>query len=102
MFGGTVKAALQHALTAYDKKQEAAAQKRGTHFNHYALAQYLERIDEVCEDIARGASPRAACLAAFSGRLQDVALKAIDERPASEEEKRASNVAWSYIPASTR
>jgi hypothetical protein len=74
MFGGNIKDALIHAASQYDMRE---MKKRG--YNHYALAQYFSRIDDVLEDIERGAGPRQALLAAFNGRLLDHLLKAIGE-----------------------
>lgn len=92
MFGGTVRSALVHAATAYDRRREG---KSG--YNHYALAQYLKRIDEVCDDICKGATPRAALIAAFSDRMLDAMLKAIGEPKHTRDEKYAGVV---YVPAS--
>jgi hypothetical protein len=46
---------LIHAVSAYDRQQST---KRG--YNHYALAQYFMRIDEITADIANGADVRKA------------------------------------------
>lgn len=81
LFGGTVRNALVHALTQYDVRQS-----RGKRYNPYALAQYLQRIDDICTDIEGGADPRAAVTAAFSGALLACALKAIDAAPATRDE----------------
>lgn len=90
MFGGTVHSALLHAATEFDRKQA-----RGRCYNPYALPQYMRRIGEVCDDIERGASPRAAILRGFSGRLLDAMLKAIGEKPHTRDEKRACEVFYS-------
>lgn len=74
-----IRSKLNHAVTAYDRKQEerAARSKRG-YYNAYALAQYLTRIDDIMADIAAGAEPAAAIIAGFSaGPLRDACLKAI-------------------------
>ncbi len=84
IFGGSVRSALVHAATQHDIRNA-----RGKRYNHYALAQYFARIDEVCDDIAKGANPREALLAAFSDRLLDCFLKAIGEPKFTLEEKRA-------------
>ena len=95
MFGGSIHAALVHAATQYDTRQA-----RGKRYNPYALAQYLGRITEVEADIKRGATPRAALLAAFNDRLLSCLLKAINEPDFTIEEKRAADCGWTYKPAS--
>jgi len=90
LFGGTIHSALVHAATAYDRRQA-----KGTRYNPYALGQYLQRIADVEADIARGAKPRAALIAAFSGRFLDAMLKAVGEPPHTREEKRGD---WTYQP----
>lgn len=92
LFGGTIHSALVHAATQYDIRQA-----RGKYHNPYALAQYLMRIDDIDKDIAAGAKPRAALLAAFSDRLLDAMLKAIGEPPFTLDEKRSGRV--TYQPA---
>lgn len=81
--------ALVHAATAYDRRE---ATKRG--YNHYALAQYLMRIDEVEEDMASGTAPRAAMLKAFNGRLLDCMLKAIGETKFTRDEMSAQSLVY--------
>lgn len=90
-----LRASLVHGLTRYDRRR---VNRRD--YNPYALAQYLARIDEIMEDIDRGATPRAAVIAAFSGQLCDVALKAIGEAPAGREEATAWKPTATYTPAS--
>lgn len=94
-FGGSLKAALVHAATRYDVRQS-----RGKRYNVYALAQYLARIDDVCADVERGATPRAALIAAFSDRLLSALLKGIGEADFTADEKRAASGRWTYRPAS--
>ena len=89
--------ALVHAATQYDMRQA-----KGKRYNPYALAQYFKRIDEVENDIANGATPRAALMAAFSDRLLSCFLKAIDEADFTLEEKRAADCGWTYQPAAAR
>lgn len=74
MFGGTVRTALVHAVTQYDIRQS-----RGKRYNHYALGQYLGRVDDICSDIDAGANPRAAIVAGMTGPLLACCLKAIGE-----------------------
>lgn len=81
LFGGTIKTALIHAATRYDVRQA-----RGKRYNCYALAQYFMRIDEVCDDIERGAEPRQALTAAFHGSLLATMLKAIGANEATRDE----------------
>jgi hypothetical protein len=83
MFGNDIRTALVHAATRYDERQS----KRKC-YNHYALAQYLMRIDDVCTDIERGATPRDAVVAGFSGPLLNALLKAIDTAKATDDEQR--------------
>jgi hypothetical protein len=85
-----IKARLVHAVTAYDRKQST---KRG--YNHYALGQYLERIEMIMDDIANGSDPRKAIVAGFSDRLLDHCLKALGESGFTESEK---NGQWVYTP----
>jgi hypothetical protein len=93
IFGGTIRSALIHAATRYDVRQS-----KGKRYNHYALPQYFARIDEICADIERGADPRAAIAAAFTGSLLNAMLKAIDATPATRDELTGLGKAWSYQP----
>jgi hypothetical protein len=93
LFGDSVHAALVHAATDYDRKEE----KKRYH-NIYALSQYLERIAEVERDIERGATVRAAILAGFSGRLCDVMLRAVGEKRFTKAEDANKGIV--YQPAS--
>jgi hypothetical protein len=81
LFGGTVRSALVHAATRYDERQA-----KGKRYNRYALGQYLARIDDVCRDIANGATPRDAIVAGFTGPLLNAMLKAIHADSASRDE----------------
>ena len=97
---------LTQAISTFDRKasERAARSKRGYH-NRFALAQYLTRCDEVVADVDAGASPRAAIIAAFEGRLRDVCLKAIGEPKATPDEERAEESRpWTqgYTPVSAR
>jgi len=65
---------LLHAVTEYDRKQE---KRKG--YNHYALAQYIGRLQEIEKDIAAGMSVREALVSGFNGRLLDILLKAAGE-----------------------
>lgn len=88
----TLKDTLTHAVTAYDRKQST---KR--FYNHYALAQYFERIEEICADVERGADVRKAVVAGFSDRLLDHCLRALNMPLFTREEQ---NSAWGYSPVS--
>jgi hypothetical protein len=81
LWGGTLDRALTHAATRYDERLS-----RGKRYNPYALAQYFKRIDEVCEDVKRGADIRQALCVAFSGPLLAVMLKAAGEDKPSKDE----------------
>ena len=82
---------LIHAATAYDRRQS-----KGKRYNHYALAQYFARIDEVEKDIAAGAEVRAALCAAFTGSLLSAMLRAIKAPAATPAELMGCG--WSYQP----
>jgi hypothetical protein len=97
LFGGTIKTALIHAATEYDRKAEARAAKRRQPFNHYSMSHYLARIDDVVQDVAKGAKPRAAIIAGFSGSICDAMLRAIGE-PRHTESERGGSI--TYRPAS--
>ena len=84
----TTKQALIHAVTEYDRR---ASKRRG--YNPYALGQYMERIDEICADIERGAPVRKALCAGLSDRLLDHCLKAVGEQPFTVDELGGS---WTY------
>ena len=70
------------ALTAYDRKREGKKD-----YNRYALPQYLQALYRVAEDIKSGFTLRHALCFGFSGRVLDVALKAVGEAPATEDEQ---------------
>ncbi len=73
----TLRQKLNHAVTEYDRRQEARAKKskRG-YYNHYALGIYLGRLDEVCNEIDGGADIRKTIEANFNDRLLTCVLKA--------------------------
>lgn len=66
------KSALEHAVTAWDRKQSA---RKG--YNHYALGIYLRRVDEVMEDVEAGMPMEQALRRGFNDRLLDHLLKAL-------------------------
>jgi hypothetical protein len=88
----TLQEKLVHALTAYDRKQST---KRG--YNPNALGIYFQRIDDVIADIDRGADPRAAIVAGFTGRVQDAALRGAGLALGSDQEVRGGSI--TYQPA---
>lgn len=89
-----IRAALLHTLTEYDRQQST---KEG--YNLYALGIYCKSLEAVMKDIASGAEPRKAIVAAFTGRLQDRLLKSIGEPIAGPGEQSTSIF---YTPASRR
>jgi hypothetical protein len=66
---------LAAAVTEYDRRQEAAAMKRGHLHNVYALSHYLEAVNQIEEKIKRGADMRAAILDHVNGRLANAVLR---------------------------
>ena len=62
-----------HAVTGFDRR---ASTRKG--HNPHALGIYFQRVDEICADIDKGADPRAAIMAGFSGRVADACLKALN------------------------
>jgi hypothetical protein len=82
------------AVSAYDRQQST---KRG--YNHYALAQYFMRVDEITADIANGADVRKAITAGFSGSLADKCLKAVGLEKTSKAENLGGYV---YTPVTGR
>ena len=67
---------LAHAVTRYDRWQE---KRKG--YNHYALAQYLERAAEVAGEVQRGVELRTALENAFNDRLLDYLLQWFGFKP---------------------
>ena len=80
---------LIHAVTQYDQKQS-----KKKCYNCYALPQYIARVQEVVEDIDRGADIRQAITRGFLGSLGNVCLKALD-LPKFEGETTKN---WYYTP----
>lgn len=74
-----IRQTLNHAVTDFDRKQEARAAKNPrAYYNVYALPQYLGRVADVCDDIDAGADPIAAIMRGFTpGPLRTACLKAI-------------------------
>lgn len=55
-----LRVALNHAVTRYDRQEEA--KPRRNHHNHYALAIYLGRVSEVADIVERGEATLAQAL----------------------------------------
>lgn len=60
---------LAHLVTAFDRKQEAVAAKRGRPHNIYALAIMLRAVDRAVADVGAGASVARALYDNFNDRL---------------------------------
>jgi hypothetical protein len=82
--GRDIRFVMIHAVTEYDRKQEA--KKVG--YNPYALPQYLGAVSRAADAIAAGENPRAAILSCFSGRLATAVLKSVGEPAITREEAR--------------
>jgi hypothetical protein len=93
LFGGSLHSALVHAVTRYDERQS-----KGKRYNHYALAQYLKRVDDICQDVKRGAPIRSAIVAGMTGSLLSACLKAASEAPATRDELSGFGKGWAYQP----
>jgi hypothetical protein len=70
------------ALTTWDRKQASKPS-----YNRYALAQYCRAVAEIEKDMERHTA-RQAILATLSGRLANLALAAIGQPKATENERR--------------
>jgi hypothetical protein len=71
----TLLSDLEHAVTAYDRKQ---ANRRG--YNPYALAQYLIRASDVAAQVQGKVMPwRAAVATGFSDRLRDHVIRHLEK-----------------------
>lgn len=70
---------LTGAVIAFDQKQKAKAAKNSrAYHNVYALPQYLARVDDVMDDVKKGASVSAAVNAGFTpGPLRNACRKAL-------------------------
>lgn len=86
-----IRFTLVHTLTAYDRSQA----KRKYH-NPYALGQYLARVNDVMEDIEKGADPARAIAAGFTDTLAAKCLKACKL------EKPTMTHGLYYVPESSR
>ena len=63
---------MANAVIAYDIKES-----KKKYYNRYALGQYLQRKEEVTQDIIAGADIRMAINAGFTGKLAESILKAV-------------------------
>lgn len=86
-----IKAKLIAALTDYDRRQSAKPC-----YNRWALPQYFQRVDSICEDIDRGADLRSAIIAGFTGRLADKCLRAVGAEITTRDEQTGG--LWHYEP----
>jgi hypothetical protein len=67
-----IHAKLIEAVTRYDRKRI-----KRKDYNHYALAQYMMRVDDACDMIRRGISTATALRTQFNGKLLDTCLFAV-------------------------
>ena len=91
----SIRDALIHAVTAYDRKEST---KRG--HNRNAIGIYFQRVDDICADIENGANPRDAIVAGFSGRLAAACLKACNLPAYTKADAFGGPIC--YTPASSR
>lgn len=104
----TLKAALDHAVTAFDRKQAEKAAKPQSwpprhSYNPNALPAYLGRVADILADIEAGAAPEAAIIAGFNpGPLRNACLKAIGAKASTQEAHGLYMGAPVYQPASGR
>ncbi len=89
------KARLIHVLTDYDRKQSTKK-----HYNRYALGIYFQRADDICADIEKGADPRQAICAGFTGSGLAAVLRGMKLDSPTDAECRGTGNAWHYVPAS--
>ena len=99
-----MKDKLVHAVTAYDIAQERkAARNPRAYHNHYALGQYLLRVDDIMADIEAGATPADAVRAGFTpGPLRKACFKALGIPYEASESHGSFKGLPVYRPASTK
>ena len=90
------RAALIHAVTAYDRKQSG---KRGHNLN--ALGIYFARVDDIMADLESGADLRQAVIAGFTGAVQAACLRAL-HLPAANNDEWSGKGAGLYYVASNQ
>lgn len=104
-----IRSALNHAVTAFDRKQEAKAAApqswppRHSH-NPNALAAYLGRVADIAADIEAGADPAEAIARGFTpGPLRNACLKAIGRKADNREAPHGSYMgAPTYQPVALK
>jgi len=74
---GDVHAAMAHAVTGYDRKEQARAEVKGTYYNPNALGIMLGRVPDVVKDIKSGMSHGDAINKNFNGGLARSLHKAL-------------------------
>ena len=78
---GSAGADLNHAVTRYDRAQEAkAAKNRRAYYNPNALAIYLGRVQEIAERVERGADLGVEIEHGLNDRLRDYVIKYMRDR----------------------
>jgi hypothetical protein len=66
---GDVHGALAHAVTGYDRKEQARAEVKGSYYNPNALGIYLGGVQRAAESIKAGKSHAEAINNEFNGSL---------------------------------
>jgi hypothetical protein len=87
-FDPKIRAALLHALTAYDMRMSAGETKRGHRVNQYRLGHLCGALSRIQERVETGATVRAAILAETCGSVARLLLKAAGCAPMSKDENR--------------
>jgi hypothetical protein len=90
----TTYARLTMALTEYDRRQS-----KTRWYNPHALGIYLERAQNIRDDVNAGADFRAAIVAGFSGKLVDFLLRKLGLPITTNEEQRGG---WFYRPVAAK
>ncbi len=74
---GQVHAAMAHAVTGYDRQQQARAQRPGGYYNPNAIGHYLGAVQNASKAIAGGVSHADAINQHFNGPLANRLHKAL-------------------------
>jgi hypothetical protein len=74
---GDVHGALAHAVTGYDRKEQARAEVKGSYYNPNVLGIYLGGAQRAAESIKKGASHADAINNEFNGGLARSLHKAL-------------------------
>lgn len=77
---------LLHAVTEFDRKDEARAIKANRPVNIHALSHYCKAVSKVMKYVEAGHPVRLSILNCFCGRLLDRVLKAAGEPKSTKEE----------------